>query len=567
MTQLKSTSTWAVLFFISMLATPAASATLTLSWDPPSDTATVGYVIWYGTGSQSYTQRIDVGANTSFSVTSLSNGSRYYFAVQAYDAAGQVSSMSTEVSGATPSLIGAPAPSTPSPSSGAPVPSTPTPSSGTPALPIIQSPGGAPAPPSLTFVPGTTVPPSLAPAPGTIATPLQPVSDVAPEAAADPLAPTAPTNLAATLRDGRLIDLRWTSPPQNAATSYRIEVGTAPGRSDVSSFTTGATSSFTLSDLSPWTYYFRVRGVNDAGAGEASNEVAVALQAASGGADAPQNLQAVVNGNFFQLTWQAPPDVAGVSGYVLEAGSTSGHSNLAVLGIADTSFSSPVVPNGRYYLRVRAVRAGAAGSASNEVTVSVGGVSAPCVTPPMTPAGFSVAANGTVVSAVWQPGSGEPPTGYLLEVGSAAGRRDLAVLNFNASTTSFGSPAPNGTYVFRIAALNSCGASPASPEMSVTIGGPAPIVPGVPGLLTQDVTGSAVSLTWTAPTAGGGTSRYIIEATDTMGSPLATVDTGNASTSFTHGAVGTGVYVVRVRAANAAGVGPASEAVTVTVKP
>ena len=76
-----------------------------------------------------------------------------------------------------------------------------------------------------------------------------------------------------------------------------------------------------------------------------------------------------------------------------------------------------------------------------------------------------------------------------------------------------------------------------------------------------------MSLTWASPTTGGDTSRDISEATDTLGTPLATLDTGNAATSFTHGAVGAGVYVVRVRAANAAGVGPASDPVTVVVNP
>lgn len=90
-----------------MLATPAAAATLTASWDA-GDTTTVGYVIWYGTVTGSYTQRIDVGARNSFAVTSLSNATRYYFAVQAYNAAGQVSPMSTEVSGVTPAVGGPP---------------------------------------------------------------------------------------------------------------------------------------------------------------------------------------------------------------------------------------------------------------------------------------------------------------------------------------------------------------------------------------------------------------------------------------------------------------------------
>ena len=50
----------------------------------------------------------------------------------------------------------------------------------------------------------------------------------------------------------------------------------------------------------------------------------------------------------------------------------------------------------------------------------------------------------------------------------------------------------------------------------------------------------------------------------TAGGPLA-VDTGNPTTEFVHPNTPPGQYVIRVRAANAAGVGPASAPITIVV--
>jgi hypothetical protein len=79
----------------------AAAANLTLAWDPPSDGVAIGYVIYYGTASHSYTQQVNVGNATSFAVSGLASATTYYFSVRAYDAAGNLSSFSEEVSGMT----------------------------------------------------------------------------------------------------------------------------------------------------------------------------------------------------------------------------------------------------------------------------------------------------------------------------------------------------------------------------------------------------------------------------------------------------------------------------------
>jgi len=91
-----------------VVATPADSA-VSLTWDVATDNVGVkGYKIYYGTKSVnteggSYEKGpIDVGNKISYNLMNLSNGTKYYFAVTAYDAAGNESvDYSPEVS-ATP---------------------------------------------------------------------------------------------------------------------------------------------------------------------------------------------------------------------------------------------------------------------------------------------------------------------------------------------------------------------------------------------------------------------------------------------------------------------------------
>jgi hypothetical protein len=89
-----------IVVFLSAICCPRLSdaAGLTVAWDPPSDGITAGYVLLYGTVSHSYSQQVDVGNTTSYTLSGLSDGATYYFAVRAYDAIGDVSDPSAEVS-------------------------------------------------------------------------------------------------------------------------------------------------------------------------------------------------------------------------------------------------------------------------------------------------------------------------------------------------------------------------------------------------------------------------------------------------------------------------------------
>ena len=83
----------------SLRATPAAAAQAGIAWSAPTDsTGVTGYKVHMGNSSGSYSEHVDVGNTTSYSAGSLSDGSTYYFAVTAYNAAGQQSAYSNEIS-------------------------------------------------------------------------------------------------------------------------------------------------------------------------------------------------------------------------------------------------------------------------------------------------------------------------------------------------------------------------------------------------------------------------------------------------------------------------------------
>jgi hypothetical protein len=77
---------------------PAPSVgTVTISWTPNSEADLAGYKVNIGTASGTYTQVLDVGNVTSYSIM-LPKGVTYFFAVSAYDTSGNESVKSAEMS-------------------------------------------------------------------------------------------------------------------------------------------------------------------------------------------------------------------------------------------------------------------------------------------------------------------------------------------------------------------------------------------------------------------------------------------------------------------------------------
>jgi Fibronectin type III domain/Glucose / Sorbosone dehydrogenase len=78
-------------------ANQQATDDVTLAWDP-NKVATSGYRVYVGTESRVYDESFDVGLATTFVFSDGVPGTRYYFAVKAYNASGRESPASEEVS-------------------------------------------------------------------------------------------------------------------------------------------------------------------------------------------------------------------------------------------------------------------------------------------------------------------------------------------------------------------------------------------------------------------------------------------------------------------------------------
>jgi uncharacterized membrane protein YgcG len=88
------------------LAAPALSADVTLAWDPNSEADLEGYGVYFKLGAPGppfdlfgyvTLQELNDPDNPAFTLTGLVMGSSYYFAVTAYDTAGNESSYSAPV--------------------------------------------------------------------------------------------------------------------------------------------------------------------------------------------------------------------------------------------------------------------------------------------------------------------------------------------------------------------------------------------------------------------------------------------------------------------------------------
>ncbi len=100
---IRKLSAWlAAMVLFSYCASEGRCASATLAWDPSPSPGTIGYNLLYGPSTRNYTNIVDVGNSTSFSLFGLVIGGTYYIAVTAYNNLGLESVPSDEVVYAVP---------------------------------------------------------------------------------------------------------------------------------------------------------------------------------------------------------------------------------------------------------------------------------------------------------------------------------------------------------------------------------------------------------------------------------------------------------------------------------
>ena len=91
-------------FWVALAMTLAQAQQVQLGWNTPLQadgtplTGPTSYWLYYGSQRGQYQTRVPVGMATEYTVTNLSPGQIYYFAIKAYNTAGMESTFSNEVS-------------------------------------------------------------------------------------------------------------------------------------------------------------------------------------------------------------------------------------------------------------------------------------------------------------------------------------------------------------------------------------------------------------------------------------------------------------------------------------
>jgi len=257
---------------------------------------------------------------------------------------------------------------------------------------------------------------------------------------------------------------------------------------------------------------------------------------------------ASVVGQSVTLRWLWPgtrPD-----SYVLKGGVAPGET-IAQLptGSNDPTFTFSA-PRGAFHVRIVGVRGGAELVASDDVRISVQMPEAPSA-----PRSLRGLANGAGLELTWvNTRSGGTPTGIMLDVsGSAAVSLPLP------PTESFTFPTvPNGTYNFRVRAINEAGSSSESNVVTLSFPGScqAPLAPEAFHVYTV---GTVVHLRWEPPSSGAAATGYVLQVSGpvSLALPLTVRELSSPAPP--------GTYTFTVSATNSCGQGATTAAQSVTV--
>jgi PKD repeat protein len=514
------------LLFVATLvfcATGASAATVNLAWDPVATPPVSGYTVHWGNASGAYASQVDAGTSTSRSVTGLTEGTTYYFAVTAYDAAGGRSGYSNELVATAPYAAPVANFSASATSGFAPL-----------SVNFTNTSTGTIAAYAWTFGDGTT---SSSPNPvktystaGAYTVSLTVTGPggsntrtssnyITVSSGTDTTAPTAPGSLAATANGSSSVNLTWAAATDNVGvTGYRVERCQGTTCTNFAQVATPAGTSHSDSGLVASTAYrYRVRATDAAGNLGPYSAIAVATTAASTDTTAPSataNLVATVSGSTaVNLAWSAATDNVGVVQYRIERcqGSTS-CTNFAQIGTAPTTSyaDTGLTASTIYRYRVRAAdAAGNVGAYSSRVAVTT--ASASDAAPPSQTVGLvATVGGGTTVNLGWSAATDNVGvTGYRIERCQGSSCTGFTQIATTAGTTYASTGlTPTTTYRYRVRASDAAGnlgaysaiasatttvAAPTAAFTATPVSGAAPLTVG----FTSSSTGSITSYAWT----------------------------------------------------------------------
>ncbi|MGO8673986.1 MAG: choice-of-anchor tandem repeat GloVer-containing protein, partial [Capsulimonadaceae bacterium] len=534
------------------LAATAGNAQVGLSWS--SSTGATSYNVYRATSSGAEgSTTIGTASTTAYTDTGLSNGTTYFYKISAVNGEG-TSAQSSETS-ATPEP---PAPAAPSGL-------TATPGGAQISLSWTASTGAA----SYNVYRATTSGAEGTTAIGTATTTTYTdtgltngvtyfykvaavngggTSPQSTEASATPVAPipAAPTGLTATPGNTQ-VSLTWTA--STWATSYSIYRGTASGAEGSTAIGTVTSTAYTDTGLTNGgTYFYKVSAANGSGTSPLSNE-ASATPAPT--APPPAGLIAIAGDTQISLFWTAS---AGASSYNIYRGTVSGGEGTTPVGSsAGPSYSDSGLTNGIvFYYKVAAVNGGGTSAFSNEASAT------PSAAIPLAPTGLTATAGTAEISLAWTTSS--RASSYNIYRATSTGAEGTVPIATATSPSYTDTGATNGTYYYKVAALNGAGTSAQSNEASASVGSH---VPAAPTGLTATAGNTQVLLSWTG--SSGATSYNIYRGTASGAESSTAAATGITTGNYTDTGLTNGItYFYKVAAVNGVGTSALSSEASAT---
>jgi predicted phage tail protein len=262
---------------------------------------------------------------------------------------------------------------------------------------------------------------------------------------------------------------------------------------------------------------------------------------------APVLTSAVIDGMVAELQWTAAASGITPLTYRIEAGTTSGATDVsASIAASARRFALLLPATGQWFVRVRAVSGVALSLPSDEIALNVTGV-------PGRPRNLTASVAGNLVTFRWTLPTNGTRTAYRLDAGTASGLSNLPSLVTTPSSTALFVNATAGTTFVRLVAVNSVGSSTPSNEIRLVVGGP-PGPPAAPSDVQVGIDGATAVFHWASPATGGVPSQFVLDAGANTPGQFNLVSGIAFGAGFTFAASAPpGTYNVRLRAANAVG--------------
>jgi hypothetical protein len=364
---------------------------------------------------------------------------------------------------------------------------------------------------------------------------------------------------------------------------YYLQAGVAPGFSALAASLeiSSTRSTYQYVGAPAGRYYVKLRAYNDYGVGPASEERELLVGVTGAAPGAPGALTRTVTGDAVSFRWSPPVTGDPPTGYLLEAGTGPGLSNITSVPLGpQTQFDVNGVPPGTYFVRVRAQNSFGLGSPSNEVVLTV----RTTAEPPDAPRSVTAAIAGSTVTLTWLPPSGGGvATEYVLEAGATVGGTDVVpgVATGSTLTTFQATSVQPGTYYVRLRARNLYGVSGPSNTVTVTVGATdtptdllppladsdraAAVRPGAPTSLQGVLRDQSLRLAWIPPASGAAYEGYEVELIGATGDAVFDVLWVAPTYTSATATLPPGTYYVRVRARGTEGMSEPSNTLLVMV--